>query len=573
MATSDDGKDAATPLDTERAKLKAAGYTDAEISQILVAKALAGTTQGSPAAAQGAMSNALSSIVAIAGHARILVPSFRQDFANLFDPSVRAPARAGSALALTMKAAVILVLAYAGWQEWQQHIISATEIAQSQARKVHAEECSARMKAFIDNTPVDKLFDENEELSRDCDPSYAARKACDVKFKALIDGVENISVDPAEFQKGIIAKIEKHKTECDITDAQRKYALAKVAEVKEKAKHKLTPEEAKAKKASADAVLSFISKTPKFSELEKKIRDAIADDDLALASDLAKGFGFYVSALKNIGEADDKHDYAEALQASELYLKVVETGFVINKSNQDDERETALVSIAWFSLMTRDFQRALDTSKSAVALRPDELVAKTNQAHALLLLGFTEEAKAIYLRYKGRTVQKKLWETAIHEDFEKLRKQGISNPVMNEIDALFKASSDAPPIASQPKLVPPPPPKAVPPPAPRLALPIDTGSAVSPPKASKYYARTARVRADKLDLWNCDAANNCTVIKTLASCSRLRVQFLDNNYQKPDSGSMGVSVLVGGLANEGYLYGLVDASGVEWDGYAGRCRT
>jgi hypothetical protein len=168
-----------------------------------------------------------------------------------------------------MKAAVILVLAYAGWQEWQQHIISATEIAQSQARKVHAEECSARMKAAIENTPMDKLFDENEELSRDCDPTYPARKACDVKFKALIDGVENISVDPAEFQKGVIAKIEKHKKECDITDAQRKYALAKVAEIKEKAKPKLTPEEAKAKKASVDSVLNVISKTPKFSELEK----------------------------------------------------------------------------------------------------------------------------------------------------------------------------------------------------------------------------------------------------------------------------------------------------------------
>ena len=94
---------------------------------------------------------------------------------------------------LVFKVAVILVLAYAGWQEWQQHIISATAIAESQARKIRAEECSARVEAAAKNMRLSDLengiYAGDEALARDCDPNYANRKAqeaaCSAKFQII----------------------------------------------------------------------------------------------------------------------------------------------------------------------------------------------------------------------------------------------------------------------------------------------------------------------------------------------------------------------------------------------------
>lgn len=126
-------------LDAEREQLRKAGYTDAEVSQILVARALNAPQQPAGAAGQGVLSNVLSSILAVAGHARAVLPTFRKDVATVFDGTATASARAGATTSLAVKAVVVLVLGYAAWQEWNQHIISNTEIARQQARKAKAE--------------------------------------------------------------------------------------------------------------------------------------------------------------------------------------------------------------------------------------------------------------------------------------------------------------------------------------------------------------------------------------------------------------------------------------------------
>jgi len=131
-----EGKPAATPLDAEREQLRKAGYTDAEVSQILIARA---SQQPAAAAGQGVMSNVLSSLLAVASHARMLIPTFRKDVVTIFDGTATASARAGATASLTVKAVVVVVLAYAAWQEWQQHIIYATETAASQARLMEIE--------------------------------------------------------------------------------------------------------------------------------------------------------------------------------------------------------------------------------------------------------------------------------------------------------------------------------------------------------------------------------------------------------------------------------------------------
>ena len=127
-------------LDAERARLRSAGYTDAEISQILIAQA---SQQPAGATGQGVMSNVLSSILGVASHARALIPTFRKDVATVFDGAATASARAGAVASLAVKAIVVIVLGYAAWQEWRQHILSSPTTAQYQAIKAKADACLA----------------------------------------------------------------------------------------------------------------------------------------------------------------------------------------------------------------------------------------------------------------------------------------------------------------------------------------------------------------------------------------------------------------------------------------------
>jgi hypothetical protein len=136
MATPD--SPAAAPLDAERARLRSAGYTDAEISHILTQREI-GVSSQPAGAGQGVMSNVLSSILGVASYARMLIPTFRKDVMTVFDDAATASARAGATASLLVKAVAVLVLGYAGWQEWNQHIVYATEIARQQALKAKAE--------------------------------------------------------------------------------------------------------------------------------------------------------------------------------------------------------------------------------------------------------------------------------------------------------------------------------------------------------------------------------------------------------------------------------------------------
>jgi hypothetical protein len=146
------------PLDAERERLRSVGYTDAEISHILTQREIGASPQPG-GAGQGVMSNVLSSIVAVGSHARGLIPTFRKDVATIFDGAATVSARAGATASLIVKAVVILVLGYAAWQEWQQHIIYSTEIAREQVRKTKAEATEAETKAHaISQPPVDFKF-------------------------------------------------------------------------------------------------------------------------------------------------------------------------------------------------------------------------------------------------------------------------------------------------------------------------------------------------------------------------------------------------------------------------------
>jgi hypothetical protein len=374
----------AAPLDNERARLRGAGYTDAEISHILTQREIGASPQ--PAgASHGVMSNVLSSIVAVASHARLLIPSFRKNVATMFDGAAAASSRAGAAALFVVKAVVVLVLGFAAWQEWQQHIISATAIADAQVRKIRAEECSARSKAILDTVPMGKLGEAYQQLEKDCDPTYAQRTAaCSAKFKTLLDSVSTQSAD--EFK----AKIEEHKKTCTITDADREVARVKFADFESQRKQR------------AAEVLSMVQDGLKAKE--------------------AFEAGRYDEAFK-VERAN-----ASATQAFEIQTS----------GKAGDLTASGLSRLSWYALFARQYATALDAAERSIKIKPGNLVPETNRAHALMILGRTTEAKTIYLAHKGEPLNGKKWEEVITDDFAQLRKAGFASPLMTEIEAAFK---------------------------------------------------------------------------------------------------------------------------------------
>ncbi len=78
----------ATPLDAERARLRAAGYTDSEISQILIARATSpsqATAGAGQAAPPGVFSGTLGNVGAAMSYGRMFLPTLRGDLVKMFD--------------------------------------------------------------------------------------------------------------------------------------------------------------------------------------------------------------------------------------------------------------------------------------------------------------------------------------------------------------------------------------------------------------------------------------------------------------------------------------------------------
>ena len=145
-----------TPLDAKRARLRAMELMEAEISQIIKNRQSAGSqpTGGAPPMQGGNMSGVLGNASAAVSYARGAIFGIRGDIRNLFDRTAPPLERVMSGGFLAFKLAVVAVISFAIYQEWQQHIISQTEIAAAQAQKLRAEADVAKP---FNNAQVRKL--------------------------------------------------------------------------------------------------------------------------------------------------------------------------------------------------------------------------------------------------------------------------------------------------------------------------------------------------------------------------------------------------------------------------------
>jgi tetratricopeptide (TPR) repeat protein len=141
-----------------------------------------------------------------------------------------------------------------------------------------------------------------------------------------------------------------------------------------------------------------------------------------------------------LDEQDNLDDAAAAYRAS---LTVREWLAEAAPDDADRRRELLgtvgkLGDLAYKLLLAGQFAAALECADQAIALAPEQIWIQTNRAHALMFLGRVDDARALYLRYRGERLEgDRSWEAVVIEDFAELRRAGHTHRIMREIETLF----------------------------------------------------------------------------------------------------------------------------------------
>ena len=142
--------------------------------------------------------------------------------------------------------------------------------------------------------------------------------------------------------------------------------------------------------------------------------------------------------LKNmIGKINEEFkagNYNEAYRLSKKKLADTEAIDLKTYGKAGKLTSDALASHSWYTLFAHQYAESLAAADRSITLGHDILVPQTNRAHALMMLGRTDEARQEYAAHKGEKIGDKIWEKVIDDDFSALRKAGITHPLMDEIE-------------------------------------------------------------------------------------------------------------------------------------------
>jgi len=100
-------------------------------------------------------------------------------------------------------------------------------------------------------------------------------------------------------------------------------------------------------------------------------------------------------------------------------------------------------NVSYELVLARDFANALQAADQSIALAPGTIWLYSGRAYALMFLGRTEEARTLFLKYRGQQdgmSKGELWEKTILGDFADLRKAGLTDPLMDEIERTLSSS-------------------------------------------------------------------------------------------------------------------------------------
>jgi tetratricopeptide (TPR) repeat protein len=137
----------------------------------------------------------------------------------------------------------------------------------------------------------------------------------------------------------------------------------------------------------------------------------------------------------------------DALRTYRDSLAITERLLAANHSNAQWQRDLNFIAsricgLGYKFVLAREFAKALDAADQALALTSDSVWFNLVRAHALMFLGRPDEARAVYLQYRGRknVVGDKSWDAAVRQNFAELRKAGLSNPLMDQIEQEFSSA-------------------------------------------------------------------------------------------------------------------------------------
>ena len=191
---------------------------------------------------------------------------------------------------------------------------------------------------------------------------------------------------------------------------------------------------------------------------QRKLDEALkfCQNSLALAESLAKATPESVEAHRDVFAACEglgdvlvaqSHldegliQYQNGLSLADLLAKS-DPG---NQQRQVDYRIAVgkIGGTAFKFILNRNFSRALELADQAISSAPDQIWVYANRACALMFLGRVDEARTVYLRYRGQKVrEEKSWEAVVLQDFAELRKLGLTHPLMDEVEGLLSPSSE-----------------------------------------------------------------------------------------------------------------------------------
>ncbi|PYV84056.1 MAG: hypothetical protein DMG05_25085, partial [Acidobacteria bacterium] len=151
------------------------------------------------------------------------------------------------------------------------------------------------------------------------------------------------------------------------------------------------------------------------------------------------------SALKKMASLYSKlKRWKDAVEAQQSWVAFLQREPAKDDKEQREKLKGEYVSLSRYQLFARDFAGALASSEAGRRLDESYLPLDTNRAHALLFLGRTQEAEAIYLQHRGKKMganSGKKWEESILEDFKALEKERVTHPEMTRIQKLLKVVS------------------------------------------------------------------------------------------------------------------------------------
>ena len=143
-----------------------------------------------------------------------------------------------------------------------------------------------------------------------------------------------------------------------------------------------------------------------------------------------------------------KDDLAKALYYALACVNLLKAEKLGNDADDSDARELlsyavgSVGSISYKFVLAGDFVVAERAARTALAVAPDRWFIYINLAHALMFQGKTDEARDLYKKYHGKTdANGWIWDKDVLKDFTALRKHGLTDPLMDEIEKLYRDSN------------------------------------------------------------------------------------------------------------------------------------